>query len=95
MGNLQVGVVGGSQAPPRSCVTMNLRGVYTASTRDGHHVVVRVIRCDCGFEAAAEADEALIAEAQGHAREVHGMDVPAQLILELARPRSPGPKAKT
>jgi predicted small metal-binding protein len=55
---------------------------------------VRVIRCDCGFEATADADETLIAEAQGHAREVHGMDVPGELILELAKPRSPGPKTK-
>jgi predicted small metal-binding protein len=46
-----------------------------------------VIRCDCGFEATGDEDEELVAQAQAHARDVHGLDVPAQLVAELARPR--------
>jgi len=48
-----------------------------------------VISCECGFETAADDDEDLIHQAQGHARDAHGTDVPPELILGLARPRSP------
>ena len=50
---------------------------------------VRVIHCDCGFEASEEADEQLIATAQRHAREVHDMDLPAELVVALARTAVP------
>ena len=48
-----------------------------------------VIRCDCGFEASGDEDEELVARAQAHARGAHGVDVPAELVLGLARPESP------
>ncbi len=47
---------------------------------------VKVIRCDCGFEASETGDEQLVKRAQEHARDVHGMDLPAELLLALARP---------
>lgn len=45
---------------------------------------VRVIRCDCGFEVSEDGDDALVTRAQDHARRVHGMDLPAELLLALA-----------
>lgn len=52
-----------------------------------HHATVKVIRCDCGFEAAGDGDEELVARAQAHAQDAHGTDLPAELVLGLARPR--------
>lgn len=45
---------------------------------------MRVIRCDCGFEVSEAGDDALVTRAQDHARGVHGMDLPAELVLALA-----------
>lgn len=50
---------------------------------------MRVIRCDCGFEASGDGDEELVSRAQAHARGVHGMDVPAELVLGLAEAKAP------
>ena len=50
---------------------------------------VRVIRCDCGFEATGEGDDELISRAQAHARDVHHMDMPTELVLGLAKATSP------
>lgn len=36
-------------------------------------MVDRVLHCDCGFEARAADETALVAEVQRHAREAHGM----------------------
>lgn len=46
----------------------------------------RIVRCQCGFEAVAIADDDLVAEAQKHARAAHGSEVSEELILALARP---------
>lgn len=40
---------------------------------------MRVIRCDCGFEATGDGDE-LVTLAQSHAREIHDVEVPAELL---------------
>ena len=48
--------------------------------------MTRVIRCDCGFEAVGDSDDELIALAGAHACEAHGMEVPRELLLTLARP---------
>ncbi len=45
---------------------------------------MRVIRCDCGFEVSEDGDEALVTRAQDHAQVVHGMNLPAELLLALA-----------
>ena len=50
---------------------------------------MRVIRCDCGFEASGHADDELVTQAQDHARDAHGMDLPAELVLTLARAPRP------
>jgi hypothetical protein len=46
---------------------------------------MRVIGCDCGFEASDYGEGGLVERAQNHARRVHGMELPAELILALAR----------
>ena len=48
---------------------------------------VRLIRCDCGFEASGDGDDELVERAQAHARDVHDMDVPSALVLGLAKAR--------
>jgi hypothetical protein len=35
----------------------------------------QVLHCNCGFEARAADEEALVAEVQRHAREAHGMEL--------------------
>ena len=46
---------------------------------------MRVIRCDCGFEATGDQDDELVGRAQAHAHGVHGTDVAAELVLGLAK----------
>lgn len=46
---------------------------------------VRVIRCDCGFEATGNGDEELVSRARNHALEVHGMEIAAEFLLGLAK----------
>lgn len=44
----------------------------------------RGLECDCGYVAHGEDDDELVAAVQAHARDVHGMKLPAELILTLA-----------
>ena len=44
----------------------------------------KVVRCDCGFEARAADEEALVAEVRRHARDVHGMALSHDEALLLA-----------
>ena len=52
---------------------------------------MRVIHCDCGFEVSADGGQELVDVAQAHARDVHGMELPAELVLALARAAAPTP----
>ena len=51
--------------------------------------MLRVIRCDCGFEAAGEGDDELVAQAQAHASNAHGAEISAELVIKLAGPPTP------
>lgn len=44
---------------------------------------VRMIRCDCGFEASGDDDDDLVARAQGHAHDVHSIVLSAEQVLGL------------
>jgi hypothetical protein len=46
--------------------------------------VDKVLHCDCGFEARAAHDEGLVAEAQRHAWEAHGMPLSRDEALVIA-----------
>ena len=43
----------------------------------------RTLECDCGYVAAGEDDDGLVAAVQAHAFEVHGMTLSAELVIEL------------
>ena len=53
---------------------------------------MRVIRCDCGFEATGDGDAELVSRAQNHALEVHGMEMAAEFVLGLAKARVQPPE---
>ena len=44
-----------------------------------------VLRCDCGFRVAGETESDLVAAAQAHAKDVHGADVAAEVVIDLLR----------
>ena len=46
----------------------------------------KVIQCPCGFVIKAESDEAVVARAQQHAKDVHGMDLSREQALSMAKP---------
>ena len=43
----------------------------------------RTLECDCGYVAAGEDDDELVAAVQAHASEAHGMTLSAELVLDL------------
>ena len=59
--------------------------------------MVKVVQCECGFEARAEHEDGLVAEVRRHAWEAHGMALsPDQALLlafraELGDPRAHRP----
>lgn len=48
--------------------------------------MAKVIHCPCGHVVHGEDDGEVVANAQSHAREVHGMDLSAEQALSMARP---------
>jgi len=47
--------------------------------------MTKVIRCPCGTVLRAEDDEQVIAQAQRHAKEVHGMELSREQALAMSR----------
>jgi predicted small metal-binding protein len=45
-----------------------------------------IINCDCGFVVQGASDEVLVANAQAHARDVHGMTITREQVLSMAVP---------
>ena len=57
----------------------------------------KALRCDCGYEVRASEETARVDEVRRHASEAHGVDLSADLALELvrrARLVSPGEQEK-
>ena len=46
----------------------------------------KVIQCPCGYVVRAEDENTLVADAEKHAREVHGMELTRDQALAMARP---------
>ncbi len=46
-------------------------------------VPMRTVQCDCGFEASGDGEHELMSTAQDHARSVHGVELPAELLPDL------------
>jgi hypothetical protein len=67
-------------------LTPGLPAIYTSTVT---MTLVRVIRCDCGFEAFGEGDDDLVDGAQAHARDSHGIELSTEVVLALARRTPP------
>jgi predicted small metal-binding protein len=48
--------------------------------------MTKVIQCPCGIVIRASDDDALVAQAQRHAREVHAMELTREQALAMAAP---------
>jgi predicted small metal-binding protein len=48
--------------------------------------MTKIINCDCGRVVRGDSDEELVAAAQKHAREAHGMELTREQVLSLAVP---------
>ena len=48
--------------------------------------MTKIINCDCGRVVRGDSDDELVAAAQKHAREAHGMKLTREQILSLAVP---------
>jgi predicted small metal-binding protein len=46
----------------------------------------KVIRCPCGSIIKGESEEALVASAQEHVKEAHGMELTREQALSMAQP---------
>ena len=48
--------------------------------------MTKVLNCDCGLVVRGDSDNELVAAAQKHAREAHGMELTREQVLSLAVP---------
>ena len=48
--------------------------------------MAKVINCDCGFVVRGADDDELVANAQAHAKDAHGMEIGRDQALALAKP---------
>ena len=48
--------------------------------------MAKIIQCDCGYVVRGATDDALVAGAQKHAREVHQMEITREQALAMAKP---------
>ena len=46
----------------------------------------KIMNCDCGRVLRGDTDDELVAAAQKHAREAHGMELTRDQVLSLAVP---------
>ncbi|HET9428281.1 MAG TPA: DUF1059 domain-containing protein [Allosphingosinicella sp.] len=47
---------------------------------------MKTITCPCGWTASADTDDALVAQAQKHAKETHQMNPTREEILAMVKP---------
>jgi predicted small metal-binding protein len=48
--------------------------------------MTKIMNCDCGRVVQGDSDDELVAAAQQHAREAHGMELTREQVLSLAVP---------
>ena len=48
--------------------------------------MTRILNCDCGRVLRGDTDDELVAAAQKHAREAHGLELTRDQVLSLAVP---------
>lgn len=49
-------------------------------------MVMKTVRCDCGFIVRSGDDDKLVAELQQHAKADHAMNLTREQVLAMARP---------
>jgi predicted small metal-binding protein len=49
-------------------------------------MVMKTVRCDCGFIVRSDDDDELVAELQKHAHDDHGMNLSREQVLAMAQP---------
>ena len=54
-------------------------------------MVMKSVRCDCGFVVRSDNDDKLVAELQQHARDDHSMSLSRDQVLAMAQPE-PDPR---
>jgi predicted small metal-binding protein len=57
-------------------------------------MVMKTVRCDCGFVVRSDDDDKLVAELQKHARVDHNMNLSRDQVLAMAQPEPPAAGAK-
>jgi predicted small metal-binding protein len=55
-------------------------------------MVMKTVRCDCGFIVRSDDDDKLVAALQQHAHDDHGMNLSRDQVLGMAQPE-PNPQA--
>lgn len=60
-------------------------------------MVMKAVRCDCGFIVRSDDDDKLVAELQQHAHDDHGMNLSRDQVLAMAQlePDPQTPHGKT
>jgi predicted small metal-binding protein len=48
--------------------------------------MTKILNCDCGRVLRGDSDDDLVAAAQQHARDAHGMELTREQVLALAVP---------
>ena len=51
-------------------------------------MVMKTVRCDCGFIVRSDEDDKLVAELQRHARDDHSMNLSRDQVLAMAQPET-------
>jgi predicted small metal-binding protein len=64
----------------------SLKRRFVVCHRPEERPMTKVIKCDCGRVVRGDTDDELVAAAQKHAREAHGMDLTRDQVLSLAVP---------
>jgi len=54
-------------------------------------MVMKTVRCDCGFIVRSSDDDKLVAELQQHAHDDHSMNLSREQVLAMAQPE-PDPR---
>jgi len=49
-------------------------------------MVMKTVRCDCGFIIRSDDDDKLVAELQRHAHDDHSMNLSREQVLAMAQP---------
>jgi len=60
-------------------------------------MVMKVVRCDCGFVVRSDDEDKLVLELQQHARTDHNMNLSREQVLAMAQlePAAPGSKPRS